>query len=678
MIKRLLIANRGEIVNRIIRTCGKLKIEPVVIYTEADRHQPYLSRGYKALRLPGTTLSETYLNQKLICDLAQSCEVDGLHPGYGFLSENPQFAELVTQSGITFVGPSAASMQRIGPKHAARELAEQIGIPTIPGYHGKAQDESTILEQLIILGFPAVIKASAGGGGRGFRKVVCLDEALEMLRSAKREALSAFGDDRMIVERAFHDVRHIEIQIIGDNVGNVIHLGERDCSAQRRRQKVIEEAPAPSLPQAVKDKLYRAAIELGKAAGLTNAATVEFLVTRNLELFFIEVNPRLQVEHPVTEMITGLDLVELQLRIASGEPLQLSQGEISFTGHALEARIYAEDPSNGFIPSVGRITGLVLADYGSSAQLRVEHSLVCGATVSGDYDPMLAKVIACSRSRSDSVAALQRALARCYIHGVLTNIPFLLSVLKSPVFAEASHSIDTLDHLIEQPHCSKIEFDLEPLVAAALAAHSHHDGTGDPFLTQKYYRLGRKDPTSLLTPSVPWTVKTGTDDERVFHARVVRSIMEKSLSNLEIEVQQRGFIVAPVEINLNGNAASRFLINGEPYETWMQCSHLPSSLEIAVVFGGIQFLLDRRIQEAKDPAESQRARGEVTAALPGRVIKMAATVGQVCELGATLCVIESMKMEHAVTAPCTGTVIEISVEQGSVVAKGDLLIRLSC
>ncbi len=434
MFKKILIVNRGEIARRIILACRELGITAATIYSEVDAAAPWVRSADESYALQGLTAADTYLNQADVFDIASRCGADAIHPGYGFLSENPSFAAACAAHGITFIGPSADAMRLLGNKAEARILAEEAGVPVVPGVDGAGKNDEHLFAQAKAIGFPLLIKASAGGGGKGMRIVEKDAEFSGALRMARNEAQASFGDDHILIEKYFQQIHHVEIQVLGDQHGNLLHLFERECSIQRRYQKIIEESPAPAIDDdQLRQEMAAAAVRLAQAAGYENAGTVEFIVTENGRFYFLEMNTRLQVEHPVTELVTGLDLVNWQIRIAAGEPLPFTQQELSQRGHALECRIYAEDPANQFLPSIGK---LALYRPPAGPGIRVDDGMETGSEISPYYDPMLGKVITVGHDRQEAIQKMVRALREMIVLGVTTNIPYLLAILEEPHFLD--------------------------------------------------------------------------------------------------------------------------------------------------------------------------------------------------------------------------------------------------
>jgi len=449
-IKKVLVANRGEIAVRVVRACHELGLEVVAVYSDVDRTSLHIQLADEAYPLGGTKATESYLNQDKILEIAKKTSTDAIHPGYGFLSENPEFAQRVEQAGIAFVGPPSSAIRLLGDKTAARTLARKIGVPTVAGTTEAIQSEPDALQSAEALGYPILLKAAAGGGGKGMRIVRSREEFAGSLRAARSEAINAFGDDRVYMEKYVQQPRHVEIQVIGDQNGSVVYLGERDCSIQRRHQKVIEESPSPIMTGSLRTRMGEAAVKLVSAAGYWNAGTVEFLVDPDLNFYFLEVNTRLQVEHPVTEAITGIDLVKEQLRVASGERLSFSQSDVVLRGHAIECRIYAEDPENNFLPSTGRIIHYVPPE---GPCVRVDNGVRQGDAVQVYYDPMLSKVITWAQTRSDAIQTMLRALLEFRVSGIKTTIPFCTFVLKNREFQSGKY--DT--HFV-QTHFNQASF----------------------------------------------------------------------------------------------------------------------------------------------------------------------------------------------------------------------------
>jgi acetyl-CoA carboxylase biotin carboxylase subunit len=441
MFKKILVANRGEIARRLFLACRELGVPSVAVYSEADVNAPWTRLAHERYPLAGVSATETYLNQAAVFAVATACGADAIHPGYGFLSENAEFAAACAERGIVFIGPTPAAMRAMGSKASARALAQQAGVPVVPGVDGAELTDEALRETADAIGYPVLIKASAGGGGKGMRVVNSSAEFADALQAARKEAQSAFGNDHMIVEKYFTEIHHVEIQVLGDQQGKVLHLFERECSVQRRHQKIIEESPSPIVTDDLRQRMAVAAVSLAQAVNYVSAGTVEFIVDDKGNFYFLEMNKRLQVEHPVTELVTGLDLAAWQIRIATGESLPFAQTDLRQRGHAIECRVYAEDPANHFLPSIGEI---VWYKRPSGPGVRVDDGIESGSQITPYYDPMLAKVIAWGQDRMEALAKMKRALADTAVLGVTTNIPYLLAILEEPHFVAGNVSTNYL------------------------------------------------------------------------------------------------------------------------------------------------------------------------------------------------------------------------------------------
>jgi acetyl-CoA carboxylase biotin carboxylase subunit len=480
MFKKILVVNRGEIARRIFLACRELGIPSVAIYSEADAGAPWARLADERYPLVGVSATETYLNQAAIFAVAAACGADAVHPGYGFLSENADFAAACATQGITFIGPTPEAMRAMGSKAAARALAQQANVPVVPGVDGAGLTDAALRETADSMGYPVLIKASAGGGGKGMRVVTSSAEFADALQAARKEAQSSFGDDHVIVEKYFTEIHHVEIQVLGDQQGQVLHLFERECSVQRRHQKIIEESPSPIVTEALRQRMAAAAVSLAQAVNYVSAGTVEFIVDAAKNFYFLEMNTRLQVEHPVTELVTGLDLAAWQIRIAAGEALPFAQADLQQRGHALECRVYAEDPANHFLPSIGEI---VWYERPSGPGIRVDDALEPGGIETGTkvtpyYDPMLAKVITWGRDRAEALAKMRRALADTAVLGVTTNIPYLLAILNEPHFVQGNVSTNYLAEHMTDWQRGNIMVDEDWLAIAAVEVLLGKSGSG--------------------------------------------------------------------------------------------------------------------------------------------------------------------------------------------------------
>jgi len=628
-ITKLLVANRGEIAVRIFRTCRRLGIETVAVYSDADRAAMHVREADEAVHIGAAPAAESYLRVEAILAAAAATGANAIHPGYGFLSENAAFAEAVLAAGLAWVGPPPAAIRSMGPKDEAKRIAEEAGVPVLPGYRGEAQDISTLTKAAEKVGYPLLIKAVAGGGGRGIRQVSRAVDLQAELTSAVREAESSFGDGRVMLEKLVERPRHIEVQVFGDQHGNVVHLFERDCSLQRRRQKVIEEAPAPGMPEPVRKAMTDAAVKLAKAVGYQGAGTVEFIVdgSRPLALdtfWFLEMNTRLQVEHPVTEAITGTDLVEWQLIVASGGKLPLKQKDIKLTGHAFEARICAEDPADNFRPGAGLILEFGLLEEPDSESLRWDAGFESGDRVPSNYDSMIAKLIVYGETRDAALERLTDVLAHTQLCGVPSNAGFLRRCALSDEFTSGTHHVnwigENLDALAGVPEAHR---------AASLSAVAtlllDDEGAVSPWDLHDGFRLN----------SVPR-----------------RDVLLAADGAAELVDPD-----AP-------------LSNGTPFPLITDLS----PRRFAVTCGGDTFLVT--IPEFSADADAALGGNVVKAPMPGKVLSVLAKAGAPVTRGETLAVLEAMKMEHALTAPRDGVIEAVHATAGQQVADGDVLVML--
>ncbi|MFU8814199.1 MAG: acetyl/propionyl/methylcrotonyl-CoA carboxylase subunit alpha [Pseudomonadales bacterium] len=640
MIDTLLIANRGEIACRIIRTARRLGVRTVAVYSDADAGAQHVLQADVALRLGPAPAVDSYLRIEAVLEAARISGAAAVHPGYGFLSENADFAEACEQAGLIFVGPSAAAIRAMGSKIEAKRLVEEAGAPVVPGYHGDDQSDRRLIAEADEIGFPLLIKASAGGGGKGMRRVASAAEMPTALAGARREAASAFGDERLLLERYLASPKHLEVQVLGDGQGNLLHLLERDCSVQRRHQKVIEEAPGPTVTPALRAALGAAAVRAAGAVDYRGAGTVEFIAEGDV-FYFMEMNTRLQVEHPVTEAITGLDLVEWQLRIAAGERLPLSQQDIACRGHAIEARVYAENPRRRFLPSTGRLVRVAFSE-----QVRVDSGVVSGDTVGVHYDPMLAKVIAHGADRREALALLDRALAGSELAGVEHNVAFLRRVLAHEAFQSGAYSTHVIDDagaaLLPPRHPGG-------LVCAALTARRRARGNG---------RWGVAD-GFRVNQAAAFVVELQQDKT----TRTVRLAADTvSIDGVTADLQLLADDGEQLRLRLDGEVVTaRVVTAGE---------------SIFVMRDGDteRFTLPRLDVGALAQAAAGGER--VVAPMPGQVIAVAVKPGDAVESGQLLLVIEAMKMEHTVAAPRAGTVAAVACAVGDRVEDGVELVIL--
>jgi len=470
LFKKILVANRGEIAVRIIKACQEIGVKTVAIYSDVDKDAPHVHLSDESVCLGDPTPIQSYLNIPKIIKIAKETEVEAIHPGYGFLAENPDFAQSCNDVGIKFIGPSADVISLMGDKIAAKTTMEKAGVPVIPGYHGDKQDNASLIKEGKSIGFPLLVKAAAGGGGKGMRIVHSKDKLEESIESAKRESKSAFGDDTVFLEKYIDKPRHIEFQILGDEHGNVIHLFERECSIQRRHQKIIEETPSPVMTSKLRKKMGEAAVAAAKAVKYSNAGTVEFMVDGDLNFYFMEMNTRLQVEHPITEMTTGVDLVKWQLRIANGMKIGIKQKDLSQRGHAIECRIYAEDPANGFLPSVG-VLGKVESALGPN--IRDDTGIYTGMEVTSYYDPMLSKLVVSAENREESINKMIWALSHYVVLGVTTNVPFLKQVLEHQEFKKGNITTHFIDNHFKDWTKAKKGLPIDAIISLAVYDSMH-------------------------------------------------------------------------------------------------------------------------------------------------------------------------------------------------------------
>jgi acetyl/propionyl-CoA carboxylase alpha subunit len=673
-ISKLLIANRGEIVSRIIRTARAMDIATVAVFSDPDAGLPYVSKADEAVRLPGSAPAETYLRGEALIAAAAATGADAVHPGYGFLSENAGFARACAAAGLTFVGPSPEAIEAMGSKTAAKELMAAAGVPVLPGAvfddpvfdHGAEPDPAELRKAGEDIGFPVLVKAAYGGGGRGMRIVTGPDEIAVAVASARREAASAFGNGTVFLERFVESPRHIEVQILGDQAGTVVHLFERECSIQRRYQKIIEEAPSPAVSEDLRAALCHAAVAAGQAIGYVGAGTVEFVLDASGRFYFLEVNTRLQVEHPVTEMITGLDLVRLQLEIAAGQPLPPQVTGARFTGHAIEARLYAEDVPAGYLPASGDLHTL---EIDSSNGLRVDAGFASGTRVSTFYDSMLAKVVGYGPTRDDARRTLAAALSRARLHGVVTNRDLLVGILREPEFAAGA--IDTGYLARHQPE------ELCPPAASAGPVHL--------LAVALAGQTGRREEAPVLA-----TLPSGWRNNPSAPQRATYE-----LDGRPAEVSYR-FGRDGLHAEVDGTGLDDVVLYGTrpAPSTGGAAAHGPTRMLVDLEIGGVRRLIEvtqagrtfyvdsalghsvlTEADRFPDPAAAAQA-GSLLAPMPGTVVRVDAAVGDHVEAGAVILAIEAMKMEHAIYAPGPGVVTEIPVTVGAQVDSGSVLAVL--
>jgi 3-methylcrotonyl-CoA carboxylase alpha subunit len=647
--RKLLIANRGEIACRVIRTAKAMGLSTIAVFSEADRDALHVAEADEAVLLGPARARDSYLDIKRVIEAARQSGAEAVHPGYGFLSENAEFAQACADAGLVFVGPTAAMMTAMGSKSGSKALMEKAGVPLVPGYHGEAQDEATLAKAADKIGFPVLVKASAGGGGRGMRIVRSAGELAAAITSAKREAKAAFGDDRMLIEKFVQNPRHIEVQVIGDSHGNLLSLFERECTLQRRHQKVIEEAPSPTLDSAQRETVCAAARKAAAAVNYVGAGTIEF-VSDGKNVFFIEMNTRLQVEHPVTEMITGIDLVEWQLRVAFGEKLPLAQDQIRLNGHAIEARVYAENPHKNFMPSVGKIRTWRMPE--ASDGLRIDAGYRAGDAVSPHYDAMLAKVIAWAPTRQAAIERLNRGLEESDIRGVVTNIPFLSALVTHPQVR--ANAIDTgfIERELEKltpaaPAPGDLE--LSAAVAAILAeeAKAARSEGHSPWLSSGWMPVGRRQRLFSFRDG------QGT-------VQAVTLTYGNGPATLSVGDREMSFISSPATdggIDLTLDAMKFHIVAVvEGHELYLRTRNGRFDLHWVDPFGGDD--------------EEQVGEDKIVAPLPGTVVALLAEVGASIEKGAPILTLEVMKMEQTLRAPFAGVLKAIKCKVGDIVGEG--------
>jgi 3-methylcrotonyl-CoA carboxylase alpha subunit len=663
MFSKILIANRGEIACRVIKTARRMGIATVAVHSDADANARHVRLADEAVRIGPAPARESYLVGAAIVAAAKATGAEAIHPGYGFLSENDGFAEQCAAEGIVFVGPPPAAIRAMGSKSAAKTLMAKAGVPLTPGYHGDDQDPALLEREAGRIGYPVLIKASAGGGGKGMRRVDKGEDFAAALASCRREATSAFGDDRVLVEQYVLKPRHIEIQVFADSHGECVHLFERDCSVQRRHQKVLEEAPAPGMTAERRAAMGRAAVEAAQAVGYVGAGTVEFIAHPDGRFYFMEMNTRLQVEHPVTEMITGVDLVEWQLRVAAGEPLPLRQEQLAISGHAIEARIYAEDPERNFLPSTGRLVHL--APPRPSHHVRVDTGVEEGDSITPFYDPMIAKLIVHDSDRPAALRRMRDALANYRVVGVANNIEFLGRLVATPSFANAE--LDTA--LIEREQAALFPAPVEPPADAWLVA-----GLAE---VERDRVTSRRAAERSSEPGSPWSLHDGW---RV-NGRAARRLGFRQGEWFR-EVDATALAGDAWELELDGarlTASASFRGDG-PIDATLGTRRVAATVVAQgerrhVFVAGRAFVLDFVDPLGVAGAEHEEEGAGLLAPMPGKVIALLAVPGAAVDKGTPLLVLEAMKMEHTISAPRAGTVKGFRFAAGDQVDEGAELVE---
>ncbi|MCR9135481.1 MAG: acetyl/propionyl/methylcrotonyl-CoA carboxylase subunit alpha [Alphaproteobacteria bacterium] len=663
MFDKILIANRGEIACRIIRTARRLGIATVAVFSDADRFALHVEMADEAVHIGPAPVSDSYLDGERLIAAARATGSDAVHPGYGFLSENPDFVEAVEAAGLCFIGPSSDAIRAMGLKDAAKTLMEKAGVPVVPGYHGEAQDLVVLASKANEIGFPVLIKARAGGGGKGMRLVDNPQTFADSLSAAKREGEASFGDGRVLVEKFVSAPRHIEIQVFGDSFGNVVHLFERDCSLQRRHQKVIEEAPAPGMTDEMRAAMGAAAVQAAKAIGYSGAGTVEFIVDSSQGLspdrfYFMEMNTRLQVEHPVTEMITGLDLVEWQLRVAAGESLPMDQGALSIDGWSFEARLYAENAQKAFLPATGKLDYLRLPDGAA----RVDSGVRQGDEITPFYDPMIAKIITHGPNRVTALRRMEAALAKTVVVGTTTNVAFLGALCRHGAFARGDVDTGLIERALTELNAVARPSDRHVAVAAlaSLGLDRCANDPSDPFSTLGLWShwLPAKRVVHLVHDDVSLVLAVNRLSD---HRWLVEDYPAKSGS------------FGPVTLDLQSALDGVMTIDHDGTVSTVQVVRHQTTLVIVDVEGTFSFTIpDMTGEESEDASGSDR----LTAPMPGIVKQVHVRAGESVESGQALIIMEAMKMEITLAAPRDGVIAEILAGDGAQVSDGDVLLRL--
>jgi len=664
LFDKILIANRGEIAVRVARTCRRLGIRTVAVYSDADAGAMHVAACDEAHRIGPAPARESYLNAARILDVAKASGAQAVHPGYGFLSENAAFAQACADAGLVFIGPPVEAIRAMGSKSAAKRLMQEAAVPLVPGYHGEDQDPGMLRQEAERIGYPVLIKASAGGGGKGMKVVETGDRFEAALASAQREAAAAFGDARVLIEKYLLRPRHIEMQVFADSHGNAVHLFERDCSVQRRHQKVLEEAPAPGMTAARRRQMGSAAVAAARAVGYTNAGTVEFIADERGEFYFMEMNTRLQVEHPVTEMITGLDLVEWQLRVAAGEKLPLTQEQLSINGHAIEARVYAEEPARDFLPAAGTIRRL--RQPVTDAHVRIDTGVREGDDIGVHYDPMIAKLIVWDVDRAAALRRMRAALADYQIVGPGTNVQFLLALVSHRAFAQAHREPGLLDTGLIARHRDELLPETKPASDAILALAVLSE-------LASIDAQARAEALASGDPWSPWHARDGwrmnEDNHHVF-------AFQDGERNVQVTAHYRrdGFMLdlpggschARAEAEADGRLVAD-LGGSRIHGTVVRQAD-----QLTVFTGGVSHRLVLHVFKAID---DEQGGGSLAAPMPGNVVQVLVHAGARVAKGQPLMIIEAMKMEHTIAAPAAGTVKEVLFGAGDQVRDGEQLFQ---
>lgn len=665
MFNKVLIANRGEIACRIIRTARQLGIQTVAVYSAADQQAQHVQLADEAVYIGAAPSQESYLCIDKIIAAAQQTGAEAVHPGYGFLAENDQFATALAEAGLVFIGPPAAAIQAMGSKSAAKTIMQQAGVPLVPGYHGEEQSTAYLQRESDRMGYPVLLKAAYGGGGKGMRVVQHADEFAEALSSAQREAKAAFGNDKMLIEKYLQHPRHVEVQIFCDQQGNGLYLAERDCSVQRRHQKVIEEAPAPGLSTAVRQAMGEAAVRAAQAIDYVGAGTVEFLLDSNEEFYFMEMNTRLQVEHPVTEMITGIDLVAWQFQVAAGHALPLQQNDLVTKGHAFEARIYAENPDDNFMPSTGYLDHLHFP--ATSAYVRVDSGVVAGDEVSSFYDPMIAKLIVWDKDRSTALRRLQQALRQTHIAGLATNTDYLHRIASHPAFIAAklsTHFIDDYQADLTPPLSAKTEQEVQLLFAAFLAQQQVQQQAQQIHLATNPYQRHLSPWQSLIG----WQMNAAAQQQ-------VHFIFAGEQVAFDIIHQTDGsYLILGQQVQLFTEPTTKEISAGQINQRRFKLTFATTSKGYSLFTEQGRFDIENA--QPLTALEQQEETGSLAAPMNGTLVAVNVKVGEQVTEGQALVVMEAMKMEYTIRAPFAGEVSHIYFQAGELVSDGAELVNV--
>ena len=651
IIRKVLVANRGEIACRIMRTCRSMGIATVAVFSTIDAQARHVREADEAVHIGDNPATASYLNIEALIEAARRTGADAIHPGYGFLAENADFAAACLEAGLIFIGPTPDAIRRMGSKREAKLLMQAADVPTVPGYQGEDQSDERLLEAAGKIGYPIMVKAAAGGGGKGMRVVAQAEALPDALAAARREALSAFGDDTLILERVISPARHVEFQIFGDQRGNIIHLGERECTIQRRHQKIIEETPSTALTPELRERMGKAAVTVGRQIDYVNAGTVEFILDESGNFYFLEVNTRLQVEHPVTEYVTGLDLVRWQIEVAEGQPLPFTQEQLRFSGHAIECRVYAEDPANNFLPATGDI---LLWREPAGDGVRVDAGVSTGSTVSIYYDPMIAKIITYGANRSEALRRMDHALSSTSLMGVRNNIAFLRRVLFHPEHLAGRLSTDFIEqHLSPAPAVTTAPS--SAALAAALAQYLAQEGQ------RGYWRNN---------PNVPLTYRFRADDEQELTALLIPSRDGSFQCTLQHGSEQTTHTLTILEqhvpdlrLSIDGCYLSAIVVSAPHHRYWVQVDGVTARLTW--------------LSPLPEPNERREGQGSLRAPMPGYIRAVLAAPGQQVHKGETLLILEAMKMEHSIRAPYNGIVTTIAHRNGDMVQADTVLLEIT-